>query len=816
MSLLESIDANYQTISGLFFLTPHGQWQALELNMMSPDVVATSVIHQIQRGDRFTTRQINHADYIFHTLCEGDDYLCWVLKTSQPVTEAMSLCLTLAAQVLHHDFAMMVKSASLKQNDAFTNTAEFIDNLLDTKQIAYQVANRSPSMIWVKDIDGQYTFANDLALKRWGLAEPEVLGKTSYDLFGPDVGERHFQSDNYVLQTGKDYEYSHDGLTGFASHAHMSEQFKTVKYPLYDKDNHIIGVCGMCFNVTQVHEAQNKLSLISSIFNKSHEGMIITDPQSNIINVNQAFTDITGFKEEDVIGKKPNVLSSGYHQQDFYHELWQSLKEHGQWQGEFINRRKDGALYPQQASINAVYDNDNQITSYFAVFTDISERKAQQDKLYRLAFYDKLTQLPNRTYLIKTINDQIHQHEVKDQSTFAVISLDIDQFKQLRESLGYHYSDTVLQRVARRLNEHMRHNDFIAHISGDEFCIVVNDITCEQDVQAVIERIMGTFERPFSITDVLNPVHLSVSLGISIFNQDGQESEILIRNANTALYEAKSHGMGKFAFYKAELTTRARNRLQIHSALRIAIERNELSLAYQPQFDLETNELSGFEALLRWHNDELGFVSPADFIPVAEQTGLMRMIGTWVLKTACQQAKEWLDQGLSFGRIAVNVSAIQFQDSNFVDQLLYILAQTQLPASALAIEITEGVLLEDSDQVIEQLNLIRAHGIEIALDDFGTGYSSLSYLKGLPIHKLKIDRSFIIDVPHNMESNNIVKAIVVMANSMKLDVVVEGLEEIEQVDQLKDFGCQYGQGFYLARPMPAHEAIKFCQPASVA
>lgn len=788
--LFNDMAQTYQSHSFVFSQDANGEWKIL---FTTAHFTAEHLIPHIAMQDNNSERLIDGATYFFQTFCI-DQFNFALVVEGKPQDQGLRFTLPLIRQSMRHDLEPLVMNT---------------DELIYKKYISKQVADCSPCLIWVKDLSGRYTFCNQLALDKWHKTKSEVIGKTDIEIFGEKIGRAHHATDEIVLSQQKSYVANDDaaGVVHGFNAAH--EQFQTTKHPLYDEDKQLTGLCGISYNVTNEAEAKNKLALISSIFDKSHEGMIITDSHSNIIAVNQAFSDITGYAKEEVIGQKPSILRSGYHDNDFYKELWATLSKDGQWQGEFANRRKDGALYPQQASINAVYDANHQVTHYFAVFSDVSERKAHEDKLYRLAFYDKLTQLPNRTYLLKTLNDYIHQYEMKSEEvSFAVLTLDIDQFKQLNDSLGYHYSDTVLQRVAKRLKEYMRHHDFISHVSGDEFCLIVGDIQSEQDIVKVIDRIMGAFEVPFTVTDVINPVHLSVCLGISIYNQDGHDAVTLIRNANTALYEAKSHGFGKFAFYKAELTTRAQSRLQIHTALRLAIENNELSLAYQPQFDLDSNKLSGFEALLRWTNAELGFVSPADFIPVAEQTGLMRMIGSWVLRTACAQGRAWLDAGYEFGRIAVNVSALQFQDENFVEHLVDILEETKLPATSLAIEITEGVLLDDTEKVIEMLGRVRALDIEIALDDFGTGYSSLSYLKGLPIHKLKIDRSFIIDVPQNAESNNIVKAIAAMASSMQIDVVVEGIEEAVQIGYLQEYGCQFGQGFYLGRPLTLDKATE--------
>lgn len=667
-----------------------------------------------------------------------------------------------------------------------------------------QIINCSPNLVWLKDLNGRYILCNDAFCAKLGKPLEEIVGATHHDMYDPAFAENYAISDKMALESGKPAQYDHYEIVNDSTN--QKEWFTIIKSPIYDENKNIIALYCMSLDLTSESEARNQLSLISLLFNHSSEGMIITDENADIMNVNQAFTDITGYTKQEVLGQNPRILQSKLMSQDYYENLWSELQTNGHWKGELLNRRKNGVIYPQLSAINQVKDKHNRITNYFGVFSDISERKRNEEKLYHLAFYNELTDLPNRTYLFQYLTEQLESGQLEDQS-IAVIALELDQFKHLNQTIGHRNADIVLQRAAERLKKQLNPDDFISHVNEDQFCILVRkNKDIKSELHALVTRFSEAFSRPLKDKELTNSVHLSTSLGVAILGTDGSDADTLVRNAYSALEDAKTNGRNTYAFYRNELTTRANRRLKLHSSLRAALENDEFKLVYQPQHDLVTKKLLGFEALIRWNNDELGFVGPDEFIPVAEQTGFIMPIGAWVLETAFRQGKEWLDKGYDFGRIAVNVSAIQLQKGRFVERLQKKLDMTGIPPENVTVEITEGILLEDTQHVIEQLKQLRAMGIEIALDDFGTGYSSLSYLKGLPIDKLKIDRSFIMDIPQNQESNVIVKAIAALANSMGISVIVEGIEDHDQLDTLIEYKCQYGQGYFLGRPLTVDDA----------
>ncbi|CAM4272892.1 sensor domain-containing protein [Vibrio agarivorans] len=656
---------------------------------------------------------------------------------------------------------------------------------------------------WIKDLNGVYVQCNAAVEKAWQKNLSSIIGKTDYEIFDRDLADKFLITDNIALTTGKQH------IVEECARANSDGQeiwLETIKSPVVDEDGNIIGVSGMTRNVTRRKQVENQLALAAKIFHNSNEGMMITDVRGNIMDVNPAFSQITGFELSEVIGRNPRMLQSGLHKTDFYRAMWDNLDNEHQWKGEFINRRKDGSLYPQLTTITKVFDNDHQLMNFICVFEDVSVQKAHEEKLEKLAFFDHLTELPNRATLLNTMNEQIiHARTAKQM--FATLFLDIDHFKHINDSFGHQSGDQILTELARRLRTQLGRQDHIARIGGDEFVILITDIVSAVEATAIVERIFSLFSQNFDLLPN-ESLRISTSIGIAMYPNDGLDAESLLKNADTAMYLAKNNGRNGYAFYTPELTDVALSHVRMQSALYNALEHDQFHLVYQPQYSLSDHSLKGFEALLRWNHPELGFVSPAQFIPIAERTGLIQPIGYWVLTRACQQAKLWLDEGRKFGKIAVNVSAVQLRQRNFIDKLTQILLNTGCPASRIEIEITEGFLIENKDQAIHDLQLLQKLGVTVALDDFGTGFSSLSYLKGLPLNKLKIDRSFINDVPDDNESNSIVNAIIAMAQTLSLEVIAEGIEHPEQLKHLKNNGCDSGQGYFLGKPLSVEDASK--------
>ncbi|MBL8428858.1 MAG: EAL domain-containing protein [Dechloromonas sp.] len=547
-------------------------------------------------------------------------------------------------------------------------------------------------------------------------------------------------------------------------------------------------------------EAEHRLS--SVVFSGISDGVCITDTHGDILLTNQAFSKVTGYSPSEALGKNPRLLRSGAHGPEFYRDMWDAINRHGNWQGEITNRRHDGELLTEWLSISAVRDQSGRLTNYVGIFSDLSERQTAAERIQYLSSYDPLTNLPNRSLFADRLGQALISAHRFNRET-AVILLDLDRFRFINDTLGPPVGDAVLIEVARRLSLQVRDGDTIGRRSGNEFGFVMANLSHEQDTVALAQRILDTISVPFEIGE--HTIGMSACIGISVAPRNGKDVDTLMKCADAALLRAKKCGQNTFRFYSPEMDADASRRLGLEAALRQALLRNELTVHYQPQISLDSGNLIGMEALLRWNNPEFGAVSPAEFIPIAEDTGLILSIGEWVLRTACLQARLWLDLGLASLRIAVNLSARQFRQTNLPAVVSQCLGETGLPASALELEITESSLIDDIDEAIVQCKALKVLGIKISLDDFGTGYSSLSYISRLPFDKIKIDQSFVRDITENPVNAAIASAAIVMARSLNLTVLAEGVETEAQASFLRSRRCDSMQGYLFSRPLPAAE-----------
>jgi diguanylate cyclase (GGDEF)-like protein/PAS domain S-box-containing protein len=555
-----------------------------------------------------------------------------------------------------------------------------------------------------------------------------------------------------------------------------------------------------------------EISLVSKfadkIFEHASEGVMISDPRSNIINVNKAFTLVTGYSHDEVIGKSASLLNSGRQDATFYRTMWQALTETGHWQGEIWNRRKNGEIYLEWLSITAVKNNHNHTTHYVAIFSDITTIKANEERLHRLAYYDALTELPNRILFNDRLNQAIARASRNNQMV-AVMLLDLDRFKIINDTLGHLAGDTLLTDVARRIGNCMRESDTVARLGGDEFIVVLPDLDNINHATLVAQKIIDILSHPFTLEN--QEVFITASIGISFYPSSGDNAEMLVKTADIAMYHAKEQGRNNYQFYRSSASDETSALFALEHSLRRALERNELSLHYQPQIDIETNAITGMEALLRWQHPERGMIPPLEFIPLAEETGLIIPIGEWVLRSACAQNKEWQDAGLPPVRIAVNLSVRQLKQKNLVARIEEILAETGLDPQWLELELTESMIMNNSENSIQQLTEIKALGIELAIDDFGTGYSSLSYLKRFPIDRVKIDQSFVQGVCCDPDDAAISQAIIALATILKLKVTAEGVETQDQLSFLREHQCCDAQGYLFSRPLPVEAMTRMLQ-----
>ncbi|MDB5746017.1 MAG: putative signaling protein [Massilia sp.] len=550
-----------------------------------------------------------------------------------------------------------------------------------------------------------------------------------------------------------------------------------------------------------LRESEHRLELARQVFDSTQESIMMTDASANIVAVNPAFEHNTGFREWEVIGRNPRLLASSRHDAPFYRRMWDGLEQHGQWRGEIWNRRKNGEVYPERMSISAVHDDAGKITAYVSVSTDLSALKAAHNQLDFLSNHDALTLLPNRSLFHDRLQQSIAAAR-RDGTQLALLLVNVDRLSRINDSLGHAAGDALLREVARRASEVAGPADTVARLSGDEFVLLTE---CE-DTEAIILVARGLIDavaQPVSVRG--HDVVVTASIGISIFPRDGDVPGDLLKAADAALAHQKDAGRNGFRFFKGEMNDQALRWLALETRLRRAIGRAELALHFQPQVARADGRVLGMEALLRWYSPELGRISPADFIPLAEDTGLILPIGDWVIRQACLQNKAWQDAGLARIPVAVNVSAHQFKAGTVPAVVRAALIESGLEGRYLEVELTESVMLGDTTAAEAQLAELRAMGVSLSLDDFGTGYSSLGYLSRFSLDKLKIDQAFVRNITTDPRSAAIAQATIALADGLSLRVVAEGVETLAQRDFLGRIGCEVLQGYLYSQPLPARE-----------
>lgn len=590
-----------------------------------------------------------------------------------------------------------------------------------------------------------------------------------------------------------------------------------------DHKNNLIGIINLTdilagFRSTYVEELKESLAhrdallkaslkslcLAKKIIDNTQEGVITTDKYVVIQTCNAAFTKITGYTEEEVIGKTPAIISSGRHDKKFYDAMWGKINKQGFWQGEIWNRRKNGEVYPELLTITEIRDDEsNQISHYAAIFSDISQLKNGEEEIKRLAFYDPLTELPNR----RLLNDRLAQELAiarRSGKSGALFFIDLDHFKNINETLGHSVGDSVLVEVAYRLKLCVREGDMVARISSDEFVVILTELSGHiesacNEARHVAEKLQHAICRVYPVLS--HKLYLSSSIGIAMFSNNAGLPDDLLKQADTAMARAKESGRNRLQFFQHSMQEAVMERMLIEKELRQALDENQLSLYYQPQVDYYGN-LVGAEALIRWNHPHKGFIAPDKFIPIAEECGLIQTVGAWVLEQAFIHLRQWDRQQLYLPHLAVNISPRQFYHDDFIVILAKLVKQYQISPSRIMLEFTEGLLMSDVDVAIDKIKQLKKLGYTFSIDDFGTGYSSLSYLKHLPVDQLKIDKSFVEDITKNKDDAIFVGTIIAIAQRMNLDVVAEGVELKTELEFLKQNGCLCYQGYYFSKPLP--------------
>lgn len=615
----------------------------------------------------------------------------------------------------------------------------------------------------------------------------------------PEDRDKVNQAYTDSLATRESYEIAHRLLMPDGRVKWVVEHCKT----FYDDQGKPIRSVGAVQDITERRQAEETIHLYASVFKQSGEAIVITDARNKILAANEAFHKLTGYTQEEVLGKSPAILVATKNVLEEHQVLWNILDGKDFWQGEIINCHKDGHTYTIWLTITAIRGNQGKVSYYISSFTDISEYKATMDRIHYLAHHDTLTDLPNRLSLIDHLRQAIHSAR-RNKERIAVMFIDLDRFKTVNDTLGHHVGDLLLIEVAQRLKSCTRSNDIVARLGGDEFVVVLPELESMDTTFHVADKILHALGESYLLNG--HNIHSSPSIGIAFFPDDGDNVDDVMKNADVAMYHAKSKGRNNYQFFESSMNQATLERLELEHDMRIALEREEFVLHYQPKIDAGTLRVSGVEALVRWQHPKKGLIPPITFIPLAEESGLMLPLGEWVLRTACHQLKLWQGRGMADLQISVNLSARQFRHENLPMMVASIIIEENIDPTLLELEITESMAMDDPQKTIESMNELRRIGVKLAIDDFGTGYSSISYLKQFPVDALKLDRSYVKDIETDSGDAAICAATISLAHDLGLEVVAEGVETAKQYEYLKLLNCDKFQGYYFCKPLPASEA----------
>lgn len=724
------------------------------------------------------------------------------------------------ASIVWVKLTLSLGKSTLNKRSYFISVVEDISSakldqykLIEEKERSQNYLDLAAVFMLALDKDWKITMINKKGCQILEYEDEELIGKDFYDIVIPLVyrEETKRKLENYV-GTGRTQidKLELNAIT-------KSGVKKLLSWDIiyfYNNDNAFQGILASGEDITGKKQIESTLRLAGKVFDNTNEAIVITDPEGIILDVNPSFEKITGYLRTEVIGQNPRILKSGKHNSEFYKKMWNSILNNGSWQGEIFDQRKNGEIYPKWMSINTIKDENGNISNFISTFSDISQSKQNEEFFQYLAYYDTLTELPNRMLFHDRLQQGLTQAD-RDKQMLALMFLDLDRFKNVNDTLGHQAGDQLLILVAKRLKQCVYETDTVARLGGDEFTIILRNIGDESThkVTLVAKRIIHAFSKPFYIED--QELFMTTSIGITLFPGDGESLDELVKNADIAMYHAKSIGKNTYQFFSNDMNIKNFELMDMEVNLRRALERDEFHIQYQPLVDLTNNKIIGAEALLRWKPSKSGMISPDKFIPLAEETGLIIPIGQWVIKSVINNIIKWKNMGVDPLKISINISTIQFKQSNFVKDWLTLFEEYDLNFSKIELELTESILMQDIDEGISIINELKELGLNIAIDDFGTGYSSLNYLKKLPIDTLKIDQSFIRDLNTNKSGSTIVDAIIAMGHSMDMKVVAEGVENKNHVDFLKSHYCDQAQGYYFSKPMNEEDFLKIIKKGRI-
>lgn len=697
-------------------------------------------------------------------------------------------------------------------SDSETNAGELVcvrvdisESKRDEMQLRklYRALEQSPVSVVITNLDGAIEYVNPQFEQSTGYSEAEVLGNNPRILqSGDKTSEDYAQMWQTLLDgdvwRGEFHNRRKDGSTYW--------EFASIS-PVRDESGRLTHFIGVKEDITAKKLIEDQLRMNATVLQTVSEAVMVTDENNRITFVNPAFIRITGYAADEVMGEDPAMLSSGRHDTEFYRDMWHTLNEKGHWSGEVWNRRKDGRVYPEWLSLAINRDAEGRIREHVAVFSDITQRKRDEEHIVRQANYDALTQLPNRTLLSDRIDRAIRNAD-REGYRVALLFIDLDQFKAVNDSLGHVVGDDLLRQFSGRLSGCVRSSDTVARFGGDEFVVLTQHMGGADGAAMLAEKVLEAVKHPFNLSG--KSIVVGASIGVSIYPEDCKDEDTMLRNADIAMYQAKESGRNRYRFFTEAMNTSVRQRSEMEQELRVAIGAGQLELHYQPLISALNQKMVGVEALVRWRHPERGLIPPNLFIPLAETTGLIAPLGSWVLNTACEQAARWQREQMNI-KVNVNLSTRQLVLGMTVEEVRNVLLNTGLDAGLLHLEITESMMLENSQDTLRWLRDVRELGVRLAVDDFGTGFASLSYLRRFPVDALKLDREFIEELPDNRKDASMVEGVIAMAQSLGLETVAEGIENERQAEFIRQAGGTLLQGYHFSKPLPADEIPGFYQ-----
>jgi diguanylate cyclase (GGDEF)-like protein/PAS domain S-box-containing protein len=645
---------------------------------------------------------------------------------------------------------------------------------------------------------------NDAGAAMVGKPADDIVGQDDTALFPPESAKLVIENDRAIMAAGQNR--THDEL--LITQGGKSIAFLVTKGPIKDPQGHVMGLFGISRDITERKAAEQSMREAAHVFESSHEGIMVVSPDRKITKTNPAFTRITGYTAEEVIGESPRMLSSGRHDVGFYAGIWQTLAQEGVWRGEVWNRRKTGEIYAEQLSISVVLDAAGAVQHYIGLFWDLTQIKAHEAELDHVAHYDPLTGSPNRRLLTERLEQAIERAQ-RSHHTLAVCLLDLDGFKHINDRYGQTAGDRMLVGVANNLKLVLRDDDTLARLGGDEFVLLLSNLSSAEDIALILDRVQNVIGKPINIGGEL--LSVSASIGVSLYPQDNSTPDVLLRHADQAMFLAKEAGKNRYQLFDPESDRQAQLHRKNLDQLGQALQNHEFVLHYQPKVDLLSGQIVGVEALIRWQHPQRGLLSPAEFLPAIDGTPLEKPFGEWVIKTALTQASTWLSAGLSI-RVSVNVSARHLLQADFHSHLKQALQdRAEVDPAQFELEVLESAAIGDIDLAVATLQQCRALGVHFSLDDFGTGYSSLTHLRKLPVDTLKIDQSFVRGMLDDPEDLGIVEGVIRLAGAFHRQVIAEGVETLAHGAALIKLGCRLAQGYGIARPMPADQFPAWCE-----